>query len=103
MIEYTKPTSFVTAVSVGLPFMVSPAEGYDYIDNTCQRAAIFVKEIGSEVYLYYSAGADAKEPQQCGQGNGLAVKRVSTLNEAIGKALDTVLGKLGLKEQGSKA
>lgn len=102
MIEYTKPASFVAAVSVGLPFMVSPAEGYDYIDDTCQRASKFVEELGGEVHLYYLAGTDAKEPQQC-KGNGLTAELVSTLNEAISKALSIVLEKLGLKEQGNKA
>ncbi len=103
MIEYTKPASFAAAVSVGLPFMVSPAEDYDYIENTCQRAKAFVNELGSEVHLFYSAGTDAKEPQQCNQGNKLTSNPVSTLNEAIKNALDKVLEKLGLKEQGSTA
>ncbi|ADN51067.1 DevR family CRISPR-associated autoregulator [Vulcanisaeta distributa] len=116
MTEYVKPTSLVASVSVGLPFMVSPAEGYDYIVNTYERAKIFVNKLGTDikVYLYYLASNDAEEPKDCRSdnqksqtiqsspqdGGKLQCESVSTLNEAIEKALDKVLEEMGFGGNG---
>ena len=92
VLEYVKPTSLVAAVSVGLPFMVSPAEGTDYIVSTCSRATTFVKDLGAEVYLYYLAG-DADKPSQC----DVSAEPVDSLESAIDKAMNKVLEEMGLK------
>ena len=92
ILEYVKPTSLVAAVSVGLPFMVSPAEGTDYIVNTCSRATTFVKDLGAKVYLYYIAG-DADKPSQC----DVSAESVDSLESAIDKAMNKVLEEMGLK------
>ena len=98
MLEYVKPTSLVAAVSVGLPFMVSPAEGTDYIVKTCSRATTFVNDLGAEVYLYYLAG-DADKPSQCSEKDKLSSESVDSLESAIDKAMNKVLEKLGLNNK----
>ena len=95
MLEYIRPTSLVAAVSVGLPFMVSPAEGTDYIVNTCSRATMFVNDLGAKVYLYYLAG-DADKPSQCGEQNKSSSESVDSLESAINKAMNKVLDEMKL-------